>query len=256
MGLDSLNYVKCINAQNCGEGLIRRPFAGFNRVAGDNIRIGARRLTWLGPNANVVPHKTSLVIERPGSMPRPRFTATIRASPSFAAGLSRRQTSIRAGPGFFIMTGTGPGASSRFNATRGMTQTSCRLQPFANRRSGFERFGEAETHFAGVSLIDLIDAQKQPVGQLFIEPVAVARIKARAGHRLPNIGHDYPSRLLPFVFDRRAARLSRFRRISDKTATLSISAARTGETRLYCDGGMSKTTIDICRTPFLLCIAP
>jgi len=58
---------------------MRRYFAEFNRVVGDNIRIAARRLARMGLNANVLPHKTSLVIERPSSMPWPQFTAAILA---------------------------------------------------------------------------------------------------------------------------------------------------------------------------------
>jgi len=35
---------------------MRRYFAEFNRVVGDNIRIAARRLARMGLNANVLPH--------------------------------------------------------------------------------------------------------------------------------------------------------------------------------------------------------
>jgi hypothetical protein len=58
---------------------MRRYFAEFNRVVGDNIRIAAKRLNRTGLNVSVLPHKTSLMIERPGSMPWPQFTAAILA---------------------------------------------------------------------------------------------------------------------------------------------------------------------------------
>ena len=58
---------------------MRRYFAEFNRVVGDNIRVAAKRLVRMGLNVNVLPHKTSLVIERPSSMPWSQFTAPILA---------------------------------------------------------------------------------------------------------------------------------------------------------------------------------
>lgn len=56
-----------------------RYFAEFNRVVGDNIRIAKSRLYRMGLNSNILPHKTSLVIERPEAMPWAQFTAAIRA---------------------------------------------------------------------------------------------------------------------------------------------------------------------------------
>ena len=44
---------------------MRRYFAEFNRVIGDNIRIAAKSLNRIGLGASILPHKTSLVIERP-----------------------------------------------------------------------------------------------------------------------------------------------------------------------------------------------
>lgn len=58
---------------------MRRYFAEFNRVVGDNIRSAAKRLNRIGLNTSVLPHRTSLVIERPRSMPWAQFTATILA---------------------------------------------------------------------------------------------------------------------------------------------------------------------------------
>jgi hypothetical protein len=58
---------------------MRRYFAEFNRVVGDNIRTAAKRLHRMGLNANILPHKTSLVIERPRLMPWAQFTAAILA---------------------------------------------------------------------------------------------------------------------------------------------------------------------------------
>lgn len=59
--------------------MMRRYFAEFNRVIGDNIRIAARSLNRMGLNASLLPHKTSLVIERPKSMPWAQFRGTILA---------------------------------------------------------------------------------------------------------------------------------------------------------------------------------
>jgi hypothetical protein len=58
---------------------MRRYFAEFNRVIGDNIRIAARSPNRMGLNASRLPHKTSLVIERPRSMSWSQFTAAILA---------------------------------------------------------------------------------------------------------------------------------------------------------------------------------
>ncbi len=58
---------------------MRRYFAEFNRVAGDNIRTAAKRLTRMGLSVSVLPHKTSLVIERPSSIPWSQFTTAVLA---------------------------------------------------------------------------------------------------------------------------------------------------------------------------------
>jgi hypothetical protein len=58
---------------------MRRYFAEFNRVVGDNIRIAERSLNRKGMYAVVVPHKTTLVIERPSSMTWNQFKAAILA---------------------------------------------------------------------------------------------------------------------------------------------------------------------------------
>lgn len=58
---------------------MRRYFAEFNRVIGDNIRIAAKSLNRIGLGASILPHKTSLVIERPSSMSWGQFTAAVRA---------------------------------------------------------------------------------------------------------------------------------------------------------------------------------
>jgi hypothetical protein len=58
---------------------MRRYFAEFNRVVGDNIRGAARSLRRLGLNITVLPHKTSLMIERPSSMSWDDFKDAIRA---------------------------------------------------------------------------------------------------------------------------------------------------------------------------------
>lgn len=56
-----------------------RYFGEFNRVICDNIRIAARRLRRLGLNAQVLPHKTSLVIVRPRGMSWADFTTAVAA---------------------------------------------------------------------------------------------------------------------------------------------------------------------------------
>lgn len=58
---------------------MRRYFAEFNRVVGDNIRGAARSLRRIGLNITVLPHRTALMIERPSSMSWPAFKAAIRA---------------------------------------------------------------------------------------------------------------------------------------------------------------------------------
>ena len=59
--------------------MMRRYFAEFNRVVGDNIRVAARSLNRMGLQASLLPHKTSLVIERPKSMSWAQFRAAILA---------------------------------------------------------------------------------------------------------------------------------------------------------------------------------
>ncbi len=56
-----------------------RYFAEFNRVIRDNIRIAARTLRRQGLEAHVLPHKTSLLIERPRHMPWSDFTGAVAA---------------------------------------------------------------------------------------------------------------------------------------------------------------------------------
>lgn len=58
---------------------MRRYFAEFNRVVGDNIRVAARSLRRKGLETDVLPHKTSLMIERPDSMSWTDFKNAIRA---------------------------------------------------------------------------------------------------------------------------------------------------------------------------------
>ena len=58
---------------------MKRYFAEFNRAKGDNIRITAKSLNRQGLRASLLPHKTSLMIERPKSMPWTQFTGTVRA---------------------------------------------------------------------------------------------------------------------------------------------------------------------------------
>jgi hypothetical protein len=54
-------------------------FCEFNRVIGDNIRNAARMLRRVGLQVQVIPHKTSLRIERPDEMSWTDFTDAIRA---------------------------------------------------------------------------------------------------------------------------------------------------------------------------------
>jgi hypothetical protein len=58
---------------------MRRYFAEFNRVRGDNIRIAARSLRRRGLRVRVLQHRTALKISRPKAMLRPMFTRAIRA---------------------------------------------------------------------------------------------------------------------------------------------------------------------------------
>lgn len=56
-----------------------RYFGEFNRVIRDNIRVAARLLRRLGLEVRVLPHKTSLLIERPRGMPWSQFTRAVRS---------------------------------------------------------------------------------------------------------------------------------------------------------------------------------
>lgn len=56
-----------------------RYFAEFNRVVGDNIWTAVKSLRRMGLEAYLLPHKTSLMIERPKGMPWATFTSAIRA---------------------------------------------------------------------------------------------------------------------------------------------------------------------------------
>ncbi len=54
--------------------------AEFNRTYADNIRKCARRLErWWGLNVELIPHKTTLRIERPPDMSWRRFTDALRS---------------------------------------------------------------------------------------------------------------------------------------------------------------------------------
>lgn len=57
---------------------MRRYFAEFNRVRGDNIRLTARALRRGGLRVHVVAHRTALEIQRPDYMSWPAFTSAIR----------------------------------------------------------------------------------------------------------------------------------------------------------------------------------
>ena len=56
---------------------MRRYFAEFNRVTGDNIHRAARSLRRSGLDVTVLPHKTSVVIERPSSVSWPELKKAI-----------------------------------------------------------------------------------------------------------------------------------------------------------------------------------
>jgi hypothetical protein len=58
---------------------MRKYFVEFNRVIGDNIRAAARRLRRLGLRVTILPHKTSLMVERPKGMSWADFTNAILA---------------------------------------------------------------------------------------------------------------------------------------------------------------------------------
>jgi hypothetical protein len=58
---------------------MRRYFAEFNRVRGDNIRRTARVLRRQGFRVLVLPHRTALELRRPKDMPWTTFTGAIRA---------------------------------------------------------------------------------------------------------------------------------------------------------------------------------
>lgn len=60
----------------------------INRCRGDNIRLCARRLNRQGIPTSVIPHKTSLRMERPADMSWPDFTRSVRSQ------LNRRIGSI------------------------------------------------------------------------------------------------------------------------------------------------------------------
>jgi hypothetical protein len=53
--------------------------AEFNRASGDNIRTCARRLERQGLGVDILPHKTTLRIERPADMNWPAFTSALRS---------------------------------------------------------------------------------------------------------------------------------------------------------------------------------
>jgi hypothetical protein len=53
--------------------------AEFNRAVGDNIRTCKRRLETQGLNVDIVPHKTTLRIERPANMSWPAFKQVLRS---------------------------------------------------------------------------------------------------------------------------------------------------------------------------------
>jgi hypothetical protein len=53
--------------------------AEFNRAVGDNIRTCARQLARQGLGVDILPHKTTLRIERPADMPWSMFTAALRS---------------------------------------------------------------------------------------------------------------------------------------------------------------------------------
>lgn len=56
-----------------------RYFGEFNRVLRDNIRFAARMLRRLGLDVQVLPHRTSLMIERPRGMSWADFKDAVRS---------------------------------------------------------------------------------------------------------------------------------------------------------------------------------
>ncbi len=60
--------------------MARRYVGEFNRAWGDNIRVAARRLMRRGLDVEVLPHKTSLVIDRPSEMNWEEFKDALRAA--------------------------------------------------------------------------------------------------------------------------------------------------------------------------------
>jgi hypothetical protein len=74
----------------------------FNRCRGDNIRHCARRLGRRGIPAFVLPHKTSLRIERSADMGWVDFKQAIRAqlNPRIGSVLLHSQSSGNSYPGF------------------------------------------------------------------------------------------------------------------------------------------------------------
>ena len=65
-----------------------RYFAEFNRVVGDSIRRAAEHLRRLGLDVQVLPHRTSMRIERPPEMPWQDFKKALRTI------LQRRRGSV------------------------------------------------------------------------------------------------------------------------------------------------------------------
>ena len=57
----------------------RRYIVEFNRIIGDNIRRGASFLQRLGLSVQIVPHKTTLIVERPTTMSWSQFQKAIAA---------------------------------------------------------------------------------------------------------------------------------------------------------------------------------
>jgi hypothetical protein len=64
----------------------RRYVSEWNRAVGDNIRVTADRLRARGLRVGVLPHKTTLLIERPNAMNWPTFKAAVRAELQLGRG--------------------------------------------------------------------------------------------------------------------------------------------------------------------------
>jgi hypothetical protein len=75
-----------------------RYFAEFNRTFRDNVKIAARRLERGGLNVDLLPHKTSVVIDRPAWMDWDTFTSLLRSvlNPSLGSLLLFSESSGRA----------------------------------------------------------------------------------------------------------------------------------------------------------------